>query len=118
MPTLRELTEAIQRRPGVSAVVILGADGLLIETHDRSQSHDAEALAARVPGVMAAARQLADSSGGGGVAMLLLELDHGYGVVMRLSDQVMLFVSAAPDVALSELLFDLRQHRSAMASLL
>ena len=116
MPTLRELTEAIQQRPGVQAVVILGADGLLIETHDTAQSH-AEALAARVPGVATAASQLGDSAGAGDASMVVLEFERGYGVVLRLSDHVMLFVAADDDVALADLLFDLRRHRSSMAAL-
>lgn len=116
MPTLRELTEAIQQRQGVQAVVILGADGLLIETHDTVQSH-AEALAARVPAVATAARQLGDSAAAGDAGMVVLEFERGYGVVLRLSDQVLLFVSATPDVTLSDLLFDLRKHRSSMAAL-
>lgn len=116
MPTLRELTEAIQQRPGVKAVVILGADGLLIETHDSAQSH-AEALAARVPAVATAASQLGDAASAGPASMVVLEYESGYGVVLRLSEQVLLFVAATPDVGLADLLFDLRRHRSAMASL-
>lgn len=116
MPTLRELTEAIQMLPGVKAVVILGADGLLIETHDSAQSH-AEAIAARVPAVAVAAGQLGDSAGSGAASLVLLEFQSGYGVILRLSDQVLLFVSAGEQVDLSGLLFDLRRHRSAMAAL-
>jgi predicted regulator of Ras-like GTPase activity (Roadblock/LC7/MglB family) len=116
MPTLRELTEAIQKLSGVQAVVILGADGLLIETHDTAQSH-AEMIAARVPAVAMAATQLGDSAGSGIAGLVVLEFDRGYGVVLRLSDQVLLFVSAGADVDLSALLFDLRRHRSPMAAL-
>jgi predicted regulator of Ras-like GTPase activity (Roadblock/LC7/MglB family) len=116
MPTLRELTEAIQQRPGVEAVVILGADGLLIETHDAAQSH-AEALAARAPAVATAANQLGRAAESGDAAMVVMEFERGYGVVLRLSDHAMLFVAAAPDVALAELIFDLRRHRSPMATL-
>ncbi len=117
MPTLRELTDAIQQRPGVRSVVILGGDGLVIATPDRAQNRDAESVAARVPAVVTAAGQLGDSAGAGVATMVLLEFDDGYGVVLRLSDHVLLFVSATAEVALGDLLFDLRQHRSAMAAL-
>ncbi len=116
MPTLRELTEAIQSRPGVESVVILGADGLLIETHDSAQSH-AEAIAARVPAVAIAASQLGDSANSGAASMGLLEFERGYGVFLRLSQHVLLFVAAAPEVDLSGLLFDLRRYRGSMAAL-
>ncbi len=116
MPTLRELTEAIQERHGVKAVVILGADGLLIETHE-SAHNQAEALAARVPAVAAAVSQLSDAASAGEALTVIMEYQHGYGIVLRLSDQVLLFVSASPDIALADLLFDLRRHSSAMAAL-
>lgn len=116
MPTLRELTEAIQHHHGVQSVVLVGTDGLVIETHD--SGHDnAEALAARTPAVAAAARQLGDAAHAGDATMALLEFERGYGVLLRLSPQAMLFVSASHDVALSALLYDLRRHRSAMADL-
>ena len=90
-PTLRDLTEAIQQRPGVQGVVILGADGLVIETHDAAQD--------------------------GELKLALLEFDDGFGVVLRLTPHAMLFVSTTRDVALAELLYDLRRHRAPMAAL-
>jgi predicted regulator of Ras-like GTPase activity (Roadblock/LC7/MglB family) len=116
MPTLRELTEAIQQRPGVKAVVMLGADGLLIDSYGTPRG-SAEALAARVPAVMTAASQLGVAADAGSAELILAEFERGYGVILRLTDHVMLFVSAAADIALGELLFDLRRHRAAMAEL-
>ncbi len=116
MPTLRELTEAIQRHRGVQVVVILGADGLVIETHD--SGHDtADALAARAPAVAMAARQLGQAAGAGDAQLMLMEFDQGYGVVIRLSAQAMLYVAASRDTDLSQLLYDLRRHRALMAEL-
>lgn len=115
-PTLRDLTDAIQRRAGVRQVIILGADGLVIETHD-AQHDNAEALAARVPGVVTAAGQLGAAAQDGDVQFALLEFGDGFGIILRLTPAAMLFVSASRDVALSELLFDLRRHRAPMAAL-
>jgi predicted regulator of Ras-like GTPase activity (Roadblock/LC7/MglB family) len=116
MPTLRDLTEAIQRRPGVRTVVILGADGLVIETHDSEHDH-AESLAAHVPAVTTAADQLGAAANSGTTQLAVLEFETGYGVVLRLSPHAMLFVATAHDVGLADLLFDLRRHRGAMAAL-
>jgi predicted regulator of Ras-like GTPase activity (Roadblock/LC7/MglB family) len=115
-PSLRDLTDAIQQRPGVQGVVIVGADGLVIETHDASHDH-ADAVAARVPGVVTAARQLGDAAEEGELQLALLEFDAGFGIVLRLTPHAMLFVATSRDVALSELLFDLRRHRAPMAAL-
>jgi predicted regulator of Ras-like GTPase activity (Roadblock/LC7/MglB family) len=116
MATLRELTEAIQQRPGVQSVVILGADGLVIETHDTGHNH-AEAIAARVPAVAMATRQLGDAAELGDAQLILFELDHGYGIIFRLSVNALLFVSTGPDVVLGDLLYDLRRHRTPMSAL-
>lgn len=116
MPTLRELLGAIQQRPGVQTVVLLGADGLVIETHDRERDA-AETVAARVPAVSRAAMELGRATAAGDATLALLEFERGYGVVLRLSAQVLLFVATTEEVALGELLFDLRRHRAPMAAL-
>lgn len=115
-PSLRDLTEAIQQRSGVQRVVILGADGLVIETHDAAHDN-ADAVAARVPGVIAAAGQLGSAAQDGDVRLALLEFDEGFGVVLRLTPHAMLFVATSRDIALAELLYDLRRHRAPMAAL-
>lgn len=116
MATLRELTEAIQARPGIQSVVILGADGLVIETHHAGHDH-AESIAARVPAVAMAARQLGEAATLGDAQLTLFELERGYGIILHLSVNALLFVSAGPDVALGDLLYDLRRHRAPMSAL-
>jgi len=116
MPTLRELTDAIQQHAGVRAVVILGADGLVIETHDGAGSH-ADTLAAHAPAVLASARQLAAAADAGDVQLVLLELGAGYAILMRLSEEASLLVLTGAGVALADVLFDLRRHRAPMAAL-
>lgn len=116
MPTLRELTDAIRSIPGVRSAVILGDDGLVIETHESTHSY-AEALAARVPAVSMAARQLGQAAEAGETQLVLLEFERGYGVVLSLSSNAMLFVATSREVNLADLLFDLRRHRRAMTTL-
>ena len=116
MPTLRELTDAIRSRSGVRAAVILGDDGLVIESND-SAHREAESIAARVPAVATAVRQLGEAADTGDAQLTLIEYEGGYGIVLSLSAHAMLFVTTARDVKLGELLFDLRSHRSSMAAL-
>src|SRR5919204_79308 len=54
MPTIRDLVGAIRRRDGVDAAVVLGRDGLLIDSETASDV-DAESVAALVPSIVAAA---------------------------------------------------------------
>lgn len=116
MPTLRELTETIQHRAGVRSVVLLGADGLVIDAHG-APAADAEALAARVPALLAAAGRLGETTGGGDARVVVLELERGYAVVMGLTEHATLLATTDGAEALPELLFDLRRHRAPMTAL-
>ena len=50
MPSIRDLVGAIRQRDGVEAAVILGRDGLLIDSQSIA-GLDAEDLAARIPAI-------------------------------------------------------------------
>ncbi|MEP6507402.1 MAG: roadblock/LC7 domain-containing protein, partial [Gemmatimonadales bacterium] len=69
MPTIRDLTVAIRQRPGIEAVVVLGRDGLLIDSQSTIEL-DAEGLAARVPGIVASADEIGNTTGHGSIARL------------------------------------------------
>lgn len=116
MATLRELIDAIQRRPGVQAVLIVGADGLVIEAQDAAKE-STEALAAHAPAVLSAARQLGQSAQAGEPRLALVELERGYAVLLELTEGALLLVTTARDAPLAELLYDLRRHRGAMSAL-
>ncbi len=61
MPTIREFTSALRRRPGVTAALVSGRDGMLVEgTGDASL--DLDDLAARVPSLVSEAMHLGDAA--------------------------------------------------------
>ena len=57
MPTIHDLVRALAQREGVEAVVILGRDGLLIDTRTNGDL-DGEHLAALTPGIASAAEAI------------------------------------------------------------
>ena len=57
MPSIRDLVGAIRQRDGVEAAVILGRDGLLIDSQSIA-GLDAEDLAARIPAIIGPADEL------------------------------------------------------------
>lgn len=116
MPTIRDLTVAIRRRPGIEAVVVLGRDGLLIDSQSTIDL-DAEGLAARVPGIVAAADDIGTATGKGEMRIALVEHEHGYAVVSSVGDDALLCVLTTPDADLGSLLYDVRRHRDAIARL-
>ena len=116
MPTIRDLTVAIRQKPGIEAVVVLGRDGLLIDSQG-SMKIDAEGLAARVPGIVAAADEIGSSTGRGSARMAIIEQEQGFAVVSSVGDDALICVLTTRTADLSSLLYDVRRHRESIARL-
>lgn len=116
MPTIRDLTVAIRRRPGIEAVVVLGRDGLLIDSQS-TLDLDAEGLAARVPGIVAAADEIGVTTGKGPMRIALIEHETGYAVVSSVGDDALLCVLTTHSADLGSLLYDVRRHRESISRL-
>ncbi len=116
MPTIRDLTVAIRRRPGIEAVVVLGRDGLLIDSQ-ATIDLDAEGLAARVPGIVASADEIGVTTGKGPMRIALIEQENGFAIVSSVGDDALLCVLTTPSADLGSLLYEVRRHRESIARL-
>lgn len=116
MPTIRDLTAAIRQRNGIEAVVVLGRDGLLIDSQG-SLALDAEGLAARVPGIVAAADEIGSTTGRGSMRIAVIEQENGYAVISAVGDDAVLCVLTSRTADLGSLLYDVRRHRESIARL-
>jgi predicted regulator of Ras-like GTPase activity (Roadblock/LC7/MglB family) len=117
VPTIRDVVEAFARRDGVEAVIILGSDGLSIDSRTPS-GIDPEALAALIPNVLRACAQLGATANGGDLEMGVLEFRGRAAVVSNLSAEAKLLVLASPRANIGPLLFDLKRYRAEIAGLL
>jgi predicted regulator of Ras-like GTPase activity (Roadblock/LC7/MglB family) len=114
------LSEVIQRlaaRDGVEGVLLVSDDGLPIEHAARARL-DAEAVAALAATVARHAARLGEGAGLGDIATGVLEFGLGLLILARAGADDWLAVLARPDADIGPLLYDLRQHRSALATLL
>jgi predicted regulator of Ras-like GTPase activity (Roadblock/LC7/MglB family) len=116
MPTIRDLVAAIREREGVEAAVILGRDGLLIDSQAAS-GVDAEHVAAHVPPVLVAAEELGISGHLGALRTTVMEHEHGYAIVSSVSPDAVLLVLVNPAANLAQLLYELRRNRANIAAL-
>lgn len=116
MPTIHDLVRALAQREGVEAVVILGRDGLLIDTRT-SGDLDGEHLAALTPAIAAAAQAIGEASGRGSFVTSVLEYERGHAIISAVSAEALLLLVVHPSAHLSALLYDLRRHRANIASL-
>ena len=116
MASIRDLVGAIRQRDGVEAAVVLGRDGLLIDSQT-VPGVDAEDLAARIPAIITAADDLGTAASRGALTMAVLEHRNGIAVVSVLSDDAILLVLVRPQANVGQLLFELRRNRENIASL-
>ena len=116
MPSIRDLVSAIRQREGVEAAVVLGRDGLLIDSQT-IPGLDPEDLAARIPGIIGPADDLGTTVGRGTLVTAVLEHERGIAIVSVLNADAVLVVLVRPDANVGQLLFELRRNREHIAAL-
>ncbi len=117
MPTIRELVQALARRDGVDAVVVVGRDGLPIDAACVN-GIDPDGVAALLPTAIRGMSELGSIGARGEFSTGVLEFGAGLAVVAVLHADAMLVILVRPDTNAGTLLFDLRRHRTAIAGLL
>jgi uncharacterized protein len=116
MPSIRDLVAAIRQREGVDAAIVLGRDGLLIDSHT-GPGLDAEDVAARIPAIIGPADDFGAATGRGELLTAVLEHRNGIAIVSVLSSEAVLLVLVSPRANIGQLLYELRRNREHIASL-
>lgn len=116
MPTIRDLVGAIRQREGVEAAVVLGRDGLLIDSQT-TDAVDAEHIAAHVPSIVQYADEFGAAAQRGALQTTILEHERGMAVICALSADAVLLVLVQPSANLGQLLYELRRNRANIAAL-
>ena len=117
MAILSEVVRELAARDGVEAVLVISADGLPIE-HASRGSADSESIAALTATLVQYATRLGLGAARGALQTAVLEYDRGLMIVAQLGAGDSLAILATSESNLGELLYDLRQHRPALAALL
>jgi predicted regulator of Ras-like GTPase activity (Roadblock/LC7/MglB family) len=117
MSGLSEVVQGLARREGVQAVLLLSGDGLAIAHHARER-FEPEAVAALAATLARFAGQLGDGARQGPLHTAVLEYGEGLSILARIGTADWLAILAAPHADVGPLLYDLRQHRTALAALL
>ena len=116
MATIRDLVGAIRQRERVEAAVVLGRDGLLIDSQVLP-NFDPEHIAAHIPSIINAAEELASAAKRGELVTSILEYERGYAIVSVLSREALLLVLVQSNADVGKLLFELRRNRQHIAAL-
>ena len=116
MASIRDLVAALRQREGVEAAIVLGRDGLLIDSQV-IPGLDAEDLAARIPAILGPADDLGSAARRGEVITVVLEHRQGMAIVSVLSVEAVLLVLVQPTANIGQLLYELRRNRGQIAAL-
>src|SRR2546427_486831 len=108
MATIREVVEALSRRTGVDAVVVVGRDGLPIDSRT-ANGVDAESVAALLPSVINGMAQLGQAGGRGDFGAGVLEFGAGLALVSVLNADALLVVLVQPSTNVGALLYHRRR---------
>ncbi len=117
MTGLGDVVRTLAERSDVVAAVLVSADGLPIE-HAGHRALEPDAVAALAATAARHGGALADALALGPVETLVLECGVGLLTVAQLGSGNWLLVLPADGADLGALLYDLRRHRPALASLL
>jgi predicted regulator of Ras-like GTPase activity (Roadblock/LC7/MglB family) len=117
MIELGAVVQSLAGRPGVEAVLLVGGGGLPIE-HVARGAFDSETVAALGATLAQHAARLGQGAARGELVTAVLEYAGGLLVLARAGTNDWLAILASAEADIGPLLFDLRQHRPALASLL
>jgi predicted regulator of Ras-like GTPase activity (Roadblock/LC7/MglB family) len=116
MASIRDLVAALRQREGVDAAIVLGRDGLLIDSQT-IEGMNAEDLAARIPPVLGPSDELGVAAQRGELVTAVLEMREGLAIISALSADAVLLVLVKPNANIGQLLYELRRNRQHIAAL-
>lgn len=108
MAKLGDELESLSALPGVSEVVLVATDGLLIASAGPS-GDGADVAAALAPPVLSAATSFGNAAGVGGARILVSRCDDGVILVRPVGEEVILAVVADGSADVAHLLHEARE---------
>ena len=117
MATIRDVVRTLGEHDGVETVVVLGRDGLRIDSFTKNGS-DADGVAALVPSLVDACAKLGVAGTRGDFNTGVMEYGNGLVVVSIVTPDALIAIVVRPDTNVGGLLYELRRYRAAIADLL
>ncbi len=117
MSNIRDVVQALGSREGVDGVILLGHDGLTIDSFI-SGDLDTDSISALIPSVVDSCKRVGTESRREQFTTAVVEYSGGFIVLAQLTPETLLTILIRPNVNVGSLLYDLRRHRVAIAELL
>ncbi len=117
MASIRDVVQALGQHEGVETVVLLGRDGLTIDSFSPN-GLDSDGVAALVPSFVKACAKLGEAGIRGEFNAGVMEYGAGFVVVSVVTADVLIAIVVRSGTNVGGLLYELRRYRSAISELL
>lgn len=101
------ITDFVRRVPGAAHAVVVSADGLLLAGSEGLPQERAEQLSAVASGLVSLTHGAARCFEAGNVNQTVVEMDHGYLLLMSISDGSSLAVLASPTADIGTVAYEM-----------
>ena len=117
MANIRDVVQELGQREGVETAVVLGRDGLPIDSFSQN-GLDADGVAALVPSLVGACDRLGQAGTRGDFAATVIEYGNGLVIVSVINAEALFAVFLRPNTNVGSILYELKRYRTAIAGLL
>ena len=117
MATIRDIVQALGQRDGVETAVVLGRDGLPIDSFSQN-GLDADGVSALVPSLVGACDRLGQAGTRGDFSAGVIEYGNGFAIVSVINADALFAVFVRPGTNVGGILHELTRYRTAIAGLL
>ena len=117
MASIRDVVRELGQREGVETAVVLGRDGLPIDSFPQN-GLDADGVAALVPSLVGACDRLGQAGIRGDFTATVIEYGNGFVIVSIINAEALFAVFVRPNTNVGSILYELKRYRTAIAGLL
>ena len=117
MATIRDVVHELGQRDGVETVIVLGRDGLPIDSFSQN-GLDADGLAALVPSLVGACDRLGQAGTRGVFSAGVIEYGNGFAIVSVITADTLFAILVRANTNVGGILYELGRYRTAIAGLL
>ena len=117
MATIRDVVHELGQRDGVETVIVLGRDGLPIDSFSQN-GLDTDGLAALVPSLVGACDRLGQAGTRGAFSAGVIEYGNGFAIVSVITADILFAILVRADTNVGGILYELGRYRTAIAGLL
>ena len=117
-PIIKPILEEFLKIEGVSAAVVVGRDGFVIESAVHGKTTDVEALGAMASTGLGTSEAMGNSLGKGELSQMLIEMDMGSIILAALTENELIAIVADATANVGRIRYELKKNKERLAKAL